>query len=276
MDEVPPIEDFDKVVEPFLNGAKLLQFTGRYLTKPGDNYGSVLLALDTEVQTPSGTVEKLELVGKLPPITNELFWQMFQPERTCLTENAIYKTLSPAIRKLQLEQGLSDEMLFDGFAKYYGSRISLDSNSKVLDRDALLVLENLQSSGYRAGNRHKMFDLTHAQLILQQVAQFHALPIALRLKAPKEFEDNVRPYFRRFNANAGMSDETRIQYEEELYGDVAIATDNDESILRRVRELVDCLNESMSLPEKEDDHFSTIVHFDMWVNNLMIKYGKYN
>ncbi|XP_065369198.1 uncharacterized protein LOC135961600 [Calliphora vicina] len=276
MTDVPSIIDLDKVVEPHLDGGKLLTYTSRYLTKPGDNYGSVLLAINAKIQTKTGTIKELPLVAKLPPITNELLWQMFQPERTCLTENAVYTFLSPAIKQLQLEAGLKETMLYDGLSKYYGSRVSLDANATKVDKNAVLVQENLQSLGFRAGNRHVMFDLQHARIILPQVAQFHALAIALRLKRPDEFNKNIRPNFRRFDVNNGMSEEAKLQFEQELLDDVAAATHNDEVILQRVRELIEDYNNLMSSPDKEDDLYTTIVHFDMWINNIMIKYDENN
>lgn len=274
MTDIPDIVDLAKVVESHLDGGKLLTYSSRYLTKPGDNYGSVLLAIDAKIQTRNGTIKELPLVAKLPPITNELLWQMFQPERTCLTENAVYTYLSPAIRNLQLEAGLDESQLFNGLSKYYGSRISLDPQASTADKNAVLVQENLQTLGFRAGNRHKMFDLEHAKIILPQVAQFHALSIALRLKKPEEFNKHIRPYFRRFNANNGMSEDAKKQFEQELLDDVTAATGNNEIILQRIKELIEEYDNLMNSAEKEDDLYTTIVHFDMWINNLMIKYGK--
>lgn len=209
MAEVPPIADLSTVLEPHLNGGKLVSYTSRYLTKPGENYGSVMLALKANVQKPSGEIEEIPLVAKLPPITNELFWQMFQPERTCLTENAVYKYLSPAIRTLQLEEGVEESQLFEGFSKYYGSRISLNPKAETVDRDAILIQENLQTSGFKAGNRQVMFNLEQTKLILRETAKYHALPIALRLKKPQEFNKYIRPYFRKLNMTDGMLPEVK-------------------------------------------------------------------
>lgn len=213
MTDVPEIINLASVIEPHLNGSKLVSYTSRYLTKAGDNYGSVMLAIMANIQKPSGEIEELPLVAKLPPITNDLFWDMFQPERTCRSENAVYKYLSPFIRSLQLEAGIDENDLFDDFPLYYGSRISLNPNAEKVDRDAVLVQENLQTSGFKAGDRHKPFDMAHTKLILREMAKYHALPIALRLKKPQQFDAFIRPYFRRFNMNYGMAPEVKNQME---------------------------------------------------------------
>ncbi|KAM7352836.1 uncharacterized protein ACRADG_005201 isoform 1-T2 [Cochliomyia hominivorax] len=274
MADVPKIIDLPSVVEPHLKGGKLITFSSRYLTKAGDNYGSVMLAIMANIQKPSGEIEELPLVAKLPPLTNDLFWQMFQPERTCVTENAVYKYLSPAIRSLQLEASIGENELFEGFPEYYGSRISLNPNTQKVDRDAVLVQENLQTSGYRAGNRHKAFDLKHTKLIIREMAKYHALPIALRIKKPEEFNKNIRPYFRRFNMNTGMSTEVKAQMEAELYQEVANATNNNDNCVERVKEMMKEYDTFVAQPDKEDDLFTSIVHCDMWINNLMIQYDE--
>ncbi|XP_023307518.2 uncharacterized protein LOC111689277 [Lucilia cuprina] len=276
MADVPRIIDLPAVIEPHLNGGKLVSYTSRYLTKAGDNYGSVMLAIMANIQKKSGEIEELPLVAKLPPLTNDLFWQMFQPERTCLTENAVYKYLGPAIRSLQLEAGIPENELFDGFPAYYGSRISLNPNSTKVDRDAVLVQENLQTSGFKAGNRHKPFDLQHTKLILREMAKYHALPIALRLKKPEEFNKYIRPYFRKFNMNNGMSPEVKNQMEVELYQEVANATNNNANCVERVKELMQEYDSFVAKPDKEDDLFTSIEHCDMWINNLMIQYDEHS
>uniref|UniRef100_A0A1A9WZX5 CHK domain-containing protein n=1 Tax=Glossina brevipalpis TaxID=37001 RepID=A0A1A9WZX5_9MUSC len=273
MSEIPEIIELAKVVDPFLNGGKLISYTSRYLTKTGENYGSIMLAITAKIQRPSDNIEELPLVVKLPPITNDFFWNIFQPERTCRAENAVYKYVAPAIRQLQLEMKLDEQDLFDGFPMYYGSRISLDPNAVRVDKTALLVQENLQATGFKAGNREKMFDLPHAKFILKEMAKYHALPIALRLKKPQVFEEKVRPYFRHFNINAGLSEEEKIQVETELIQQVAIATNNCDRYMRRVRELYKALKNYRDCSDEIDDTmYTTIAHCDLWINNLMLKY----
>ncbi|XP_073827322.1 uncharacterized protein [Musca autumnalis] len=271
--EVPRIADLASVLEPHLNGGKLVSYTSRYLTKPGDNYGSVMLALTANIEKPSGETEDIPLIAKLPPITNDLFWQMFQPERTCLTENAVYKYLSSALRDIQLEAGIPETEIFDGFPKYYGSRISLNPDAEKVDRDALLLQENLQTSGFKAGNRQVFFNLEQTKFILLELAKFHALPIALRLKKPEFFDKYIRPYFHRFNMN-NMPQEMKETMDSDLYKEIAIATDNNENYINRFKELMKEYDEFLSQPDAKDDLYTTISHCDLWINNLMLKYDE--
>uniref|UniRef100_A0A1A9UMI8 CHK domain-containing protein n=1 Tax=Glossina austeni TaxID=7395 RepID=A0A1A9UMI8_GLOAU len=273
MSEVPQIIELAGVVDPFLNGGKLISYTSRYLTKTGENYGSIMLAITAKVQRLSGDVEELALVAKLPPITNDFLWNIFQPERTCRTEIAIYKYVAPALRQLQWEMELDEEEIFDGFSTYYGSRVSLDPDSTRVDRNALLVQENLQASGFKPGNREKMFDLPHAKFILKEMAKYHALPIALRVKRPQVFEEDVRPYFQHFNIDSGLGEKEKKQVETDLLEQVAIATNNAERYVEGVRELYGDLQKFRDAVDVvKDNLYSTIVHYDLWINNIMLKY----
>ncbi|XP_037960911.1 uncharacterized protein LOC119690012 [Teleopsis dalmanni] len=270
----PKIIDLESVIEPHLNGDQILSYTSRYLTKPGENYGSIMLSVRATIKRKNGNIEELPLIAKLPPLTNDFYWNIFQPERTCITENAVYKYAKPMIRQLQVGAGIKENEIFDCFPHYYGSRISLNPEATVVDRDAVLVQENVQISGFKAGNRKQAFDLAHTVLVLKNMAQFHALPIALRIKKPEDYEKYVRPYFHRFNINESMAPEARAEMNEETYKEVERSTNNNEKTVARVRKLMEIYDDFLAGPNKKDGLFTTIMHNDMWINNLMVQYDK--
>ncbi|XP_034100527.1 uncharacterized protein LOC117565505 [Drosophila albomicans] len=274
MAEVPKIIDLHKIVEPYLQGATLESYESGYLTKPGDNYGSIMLTINSKIKQTNGEIQDFPLIAKLPPLTNDLYWQIFQPERTCITENAVYKYLSPELKKLQLEAGVLPTDAFDGFPRYYGSRISLNPDTPKVDRDAVLVQENVTKSGYRPGNRHKPYDLEHTVLILHYLAQYHALPLALRLKKPKVYDQFVRPYFKKFNMNDNMEADLKNVLNEEALADIKeILKDNDRDI-QRVQELQDLNEKFQSSEDVQDGLWTSIAHMDAWINNIMVKYDE--
>ncbi|EDW11007.1 uncharacterized protein LOC6575556 [Drosophila mojavensis] len=274
MGEVPQIKDLHKVIEVFLQGDKLESYESRYLTKPGDNYGSLMLAISAKLRQSNDVLKDMQLIAKLPPLTNDLYWQIFQPERTCITENAVYKYLAPEIEKLQLESGVLPVNLFDGFPRYFGSRISLCPEANKVDRDAVLVQENLTIRGFQPGNRHKPYDLQHTVLILHYMAQFHALPIALRLKKPTVFESKIRPYFKKFDMNKNMEADTKDMLKDESIRDIEDIADGDMTIINGVKKLQDLFNEFETGDDVNDGPWTSIVHMDLWINNLMVKYDE--
>uniref|UniRef100_A0A6P4EMM4 Uncharacterized protein LOC108044747 n=1 Tax=Drosophila rhopaloa TaxID=1041015 RepID=A0A6P4EMM4_DRORH len=269
--ELPEIRDLSKVVEQHLSGARLLNYRSKSLTQPGDNYGSTLLAIHAQLQRPDGQLLEKELVAKVPP-TDPKYWQFFQPERTCLTENAVYKILAPALALLQDEAGIPAESQFKAFPRYYGSRESLDPSSSKVDQNAVLVLENLRSRGFVPGQRLQPFDLPHTLFALRHMAEFHALPLALRLLKPEVFREQVRPFFEKFDWHAAAPEWKAIMKAETLE-DIRRATNNDTKLVAHIRELSDKFFEFLATaPDRPDGPFCSIIHCDFWTNNLMFRY----
>ncbi|KAH8260124.1 hypothetical protein KR026_003493, partial [Drosophila bipectinata] len=275
MEGLPEIIHFSQVLEPHLSGARLLSYRVSSLTQPGDNYGSVLLAIDAQLELPGGSLSEKQLVAKVPP-RDPKFWQFFQPERTCLTENAVYQILAPALTALQTEAGIPEESHFAGFPRYYGSRISLNPTSSKVDENAVLVLENLRSSHFVPGQRLRPLDMNHTRMALQYLAEFHALPVALRQLKPHVFQEQVIPFFQKFDWHAAAPEWKAVMKAETLE-DIRRATNNDPVLVSRVRELSDKFFEFLaSPPDRPDGPFSSIIHCDYWINNLMFQYGEYD
>lgn len=123
------INELHSFLEKQLKSAKVLDSEVFYLTSPGDNYGSETLKITATVKwtagEKAGTEEILHLVSKQPP-NNDLLYNVFQPQLTCVKENNIYLTIAPALEEFQREKNVPKEDFLDIFAKGYGSRLSLD------------------------------------------------------------------------------------------------------------------------------------------------------
>ncbi|XP_017848082.2 uncharacterized protein LOC108603631 [Drosophila busckii] len=270
MASLPSIRNLAELINPALNGSKLDSFELKPLTKPGDNYGSILLSIEAQLRQPDGKLVKQRFVGKVPP-TDPQHWQFVQPERTQLTENEFYKMLVPAVQRLQDEAGIAKEQQFDGFARYYGARQALSRDSNVVDHDAILVLEDLRDSNYVPGQRLKPFDLAHTELALKYMAQYHALPIALKLKKSEVFEAHMLPHYTKFDWH-GDAEESKASMTAETLKDIRAATNNDEKLVARVTKILAELFEFLKASPVENNIFNSIVHMDYWIMNLMFKY----
>lgn len=109
---------------------------------PPAGYGSVMVKAVVTVRTNNNSTEILQVVAKLVPV-NEFIKKIFQIEYTFKNEVLFYTTVLPTLQNFRKQQGICDEL--NSFAKIYGARLSLDKSE--VDDDAVLVLENLVTSG---------------------------------------------------------------------------------------------------------------------------------
>lgn len=166
MSAPPEIKNLKQLLEANLDGIKLIDYSTKYLTKPGDNYGSTMLGLSAVVQKGTDEPYTLEMVAKMPPETS-IFYEMFQIPLTSVKENGTYGQIASTLLKHQKEANVPEADLIDVFPICYGSRISLDPNAELADSGSLLLLENLRFSGFTVGQRDIGFDEKTTLLILK-------------------------------------------------------------------------------------------------------------
>lgn len=211
--KVPTIKNLEDLLIPHLNGSKILSSTTKYLTKPGDNYGSCMIAVSLRTLTSDMKEENLELVAKMPPLS-EFYFKMFCPERTFRTENSIYLDVIPALENIENGLNIPEGKRFSRvFPKCFGGRINCTNDNEPVDRDALLVLENLVVSNFKPGNRSRFFGLEECEFILKNLAKFHAASIVLRKLKPKEFYEIKDKHFKKYDVESSMDEQFAKDFE---------------------------------------------------------------
>lgn len=143
--EIKKLED---VVNEYLDdrkaiiGKKISQFSA-----PGENYGGILMKADLTLRKKYDNElyedEELSLVIKTIPPT-EYFQILFNTQVSVKVEIAFYEVIVPTLTAFQRKYGNDSN---DLYPKFYGGRISLDENSDRVDRDSIIVLENLKIEG---------------------------------------------------------------------------------------------------------------------------------
>lgn len=157
-DQVQPlceIKNFSEFLEKCL-GRKVLDYTLKRLTKPGDNYGSIMQSVDVEVAAKSDRekviwinrtvslsdlineeiklfalqTETLHLVSK-SSVTNPYLIEVFQPAFTFVKETHFYSDIIPALEHFQRVSNVPETDRIDAFIRCLGSRISLDPSEYI-------------------------------------------------------------------------------------------------------------------------------------------------
>lgn len=236
------------------------------LTAPGENFGSVMLAINVTV-TRSNKTETMNLVAKLPP-TSEYLLDLFNSPISFKKELEFYSKLTREFETLQLECGIEEKDLSILAPKYFGGRLGLRDPDK-FDEQAVIILENLKYNGYATEERMYGLDEKHTKFALDGLAELHALTVALKLKKPRVFEKMKE------GVMMDVLNETTEKCILDMIRKAQADVENIEEVkpyLDRIQRTIEYgveLNKNVPKPEEP---WATLVHNDFWVNNMMFKH----
>lgn len=130
----------------------ILDYSLKPLTKPGDNYGSIMQSVDVKMEKEANNEvnkrfisynirnycdyfspqsEVLHLVCKTA-VTNPYLIEIFQPTFTFVKETHFYSDIIPAIETFEILRNISKCNRIDAFIPCPGSRISLNLGKLIL------------------------------------------------------------------------------------------------------------------------------------------------
>ncbi|CAH1113499.1 unnamed protein product [Psylliodes chrysocephalus] len=255
------LQKLDEIISNYIEKDKdIIDMQVSNLTNPGDNWGSQIYKVDLKLKTKTTESEELYLVAKQIP-NSEYYQQVFNVQVTFNQEKEFYKTVVPTLHDFQRKMGTK---ILDAFPKFYGARNSLNCENGKVDKDGLIVVENLKIKGYKNLDRFVGFDLSTSRTILKTLAQFHAIPLAIKLKEPEVFEQKIKPHLSCF-----LPKLPKVNLSSETAELVKLLEESEEC-----RHLTGVLEKSIEyfllFPEIYREPFSTVVHRDFWVNNIMV------
>lgn len=270
------IQNLDELLSRYLRrSVKVLKQDSKLLTAPGENYGSVMMALSVTTVDERNSEEHLNLVAKTIP-TNEMLRKLFQVQISFVKELNVYVKIVPALRDLEDEHSVNTNRASDLFCRCYGGRNNLQGNDGIVDENAVILLENLKLSGYSNGDRLHGFNFDAAVLVLQNLARFHATPIALKILKPQVFESTIGATFAVVPEPNKLDAHKIDRFVTGLQGVIVHENeDNEKELLPYAREVVKNVRATLadSMFQKDDPKkpFVTFGHSDFWVNNMMIR-----
>nr|CAI5827350.1 unnamed protein product [Callosobruchus analis] len=139
-----------------------------------------------------------------------------------------------------------------------------------LENKEVLVLEDLNLSGYIHHDKNICMNLAHIRIVLREYARLHALSFALRDQNKLLFDWlalQMRETFRRFLSEAKVAYNTGIQEALDL-----LKESGDEDLYQKYKKLskggADRLIEIIGTTDEK----AVIVHGDCWNNNFMFQY----
>ncbi|EFN81252.1 uncharacterized protein LOC105186171 isoform X2 [Harpegnathos saltator] len=240
------------------------------LTDPGENFGSVILAININAQQ-NDKKRTLNVVVKLPPRSAYLL-DLFDSPLTFKKELTFYSAVAPEFLKLQDESGIPREELSVIVPQFVAGRLGL-KDPQCFDEQAAIILENLKDQDYTMQDRIVGLDKIHMDFAIGHLAKLHAITIGLKLKKPELFQKTVLPvlnYSSNEDAMNGVIDMVTKTHED--YKKMPEA----ESYLDRIEKTIKhgFHYSTDSMVETAEEPWGTLVHNDFWVNNMLFKYNE--
>lgn len=109
------------------------------------------------------------------------------------------------------------------------------------------------------------FDLEGAKLILRDLAQLHAIPLALKIKKPEVFDDKVKKYCELKSFSLSIKNKPqRPKWIEYLFQE-----EKSKPYLEDLSKCLGNLGKGDFFARPFVEPFASLAHCDMWVNNTM-------
>ncbi|CAH2000001.1 unnamed protein product [Acanthoscelides obtectus] len=272
MAEAPPeIEKIWDLLNQYIEKhKKIVKIIIGRLTQPGENYGSEIMKVDMVLKDEnSGDEEELYLVAKMIP-ESDLYKEIFNVQVSFVSEMRFYDTVVPILEDFRKRKGAKVK---DIYPKFYGGRKNLNIQGGAVDTNAVLLMDNIKIKGYENLDRHKGFDLKGAKVVLEAIAYFHVTPLALKLQEPGTFEEKIKPHLACFLPGRTPEKEQAIKerYRSFCHRSMSFVSECEECI--PALPLVEkCIGKWEPMRRNNfREPFSTILHTDVWVNNIMVK-----
>lgn len=235
------------------------------LTDPGENFGSVILAININAEQ-NDKKRTLNVVGKLPPRSTYLL-DLFDSPLTFKKELAFYSDVAPEFLKLQKDSGIPQEELSVITPQFLAGRLGL-RDPQHFDEQAVIILENLKHHDYTTQDRIAGLDKVHMDFAIRHLAKLHAMTICIKLKKPELFHQIVLPaldYSFNEGAKNGVVDMVTKAHED--YKKIQEA----KSYLDRIEKTIE---HGFRVNVTPEEPWATLVHNDFWVNNMLFKYDE--
>jgi hypothetical protein len=182
-------------------------------------------------------------------------------------EVIVYQQLLPEFEKLQFENGFNyrDSNGFWLYPMCYYSHYDHENPTK-----SIIIMEDLTATNFRVRNKFVPSDYQHTRKLFGELAKFHALSLVMKERKPKVFER-----FKQMKCSMYLLMTTEsMRHLAPRNIELACKLFNEGEIRDKLMSFRDCLWERVqtTLNGNSSEPFSSVVHGDVWINNVMYNY----
>jgi len=135
-----------------------------------------------------------------------------------------------------------------------------------------IVLDDLKEQGFRLADRTDGLDMQHCLLVMKALAQSHAASAVLHVKKPEIFKFYSESFYceRQCNIIELVFQNTLKSLAKEVENWPLF---NDRFACKLHRLADKAVDLFIKLLQRDDNDFNTLVHGDLWLNNMMFRYS---
>ncbi|KAH8363316.1 hypothetical protein KR084_008213 [Drosophila pseudotakahashii] len=254
---------FEDILKANVEGySKVKSFKADIGSAAGENYATVMLRVNIEVELQDGKSKPVSYMVKLPHQL-EMFQEMMKQTNIFDIENKMYNEVVPEMEALYKAAGV--DITFG--AKSYDLK-----NAKT----DYVALEDLGIKGFKNANRLEGLDQTHTERVLRKLAQWHAAS-AVRVATKGMyadillkgfFKEDSRPMINEMMKGMGANFvKSCVTYEGyEVFIEKVVSRKSLQPVF------VDKLFEFVKVDPTD---FNVLNHGDSWSNNIMFQYDAF-
>jgi hypothetical protein len=233
-----------------------------YEVKDGCGHGEGVAGSLKAITAVTESGEKLHLIFKSLP-ENPADWMISMG--IFRTEHCMYRTFATLLREFANKHGMPDYKpaipeYFSGFNN---------------DKDDYLCIQDVRPLGFKMPDKTKSLTLKEMEIVLRELAKFHAVSYALiKYEGEQLFDHGDMKYVGSKDSESWSLTESIMQfYFEET---TKLMESRRPELAKHMAPLVPNAGKIQGSTRLNQNYFQTIIHYDVWTNNLMIKYDESN
>ncbi|XP_034488582.1 uncharacterized protein LOC117792519 [Drosophila innubila] len=249
----------DVLKESVKGFSKIKDFKANSGTSAGENYATIMLRVNIEVELEDGKDKSVSFMLKLPH-QSEMYRQMLEHNNIFEVERNVYDATIPEMEQMYRDVGV--EVKFG--AKSY----------KLKDaRTEYVLLEDLTPQGFKNMNRIEGLDQAHTESALRKLSQWHAASV-VRVATKGPYPDNyIAGFFT--EKNRPMITEMNKGLQDNFLKCCAKFEGNEEYIeqVKAVESKV--TDQVIKMSELDISDINVLNHGDFWSNNMMFSHDSF-
>ncbi|XP_011294429.2 uncharacterized protein LOC101893440 [Musca domestica] len=260
-------ELLEKILKDYLGDGevKIEKIDWEPATANGENYASIMTRIKIYFRLgQSEEIQDLSFIIKCCYDSDPVLQNLMKSYNLYQTEMKMYEQVLPQITKIlqEADEGALQEQLF---AK------TLNVNYE----RATIIFEDLSAKNYVMGNRLVGFDKLHARFVMEKLAKFHAAAAVLNEQLNGALQQFDRGLFNEHTRGLGCMFEYMIEESARYALTVeSLGKYYHDKIMKLLPHVVEYGTKAYAT--NSPHHFYTLCHGDLWINNIMVKYGNTN